>query len=72
MIDSPITRDLLEKGEIKNVGVIIPNSDGTFTPYKCRLSSWFKKGDDIIVKLKTSKDWPFGHKYIYRSLEEII
>lgn len=72
MIDNHITRGLLESGQMKNVAIFIRNSDGTFTPHKLKISSWFKKGQDIIIKLKTGKDYPFGHRYIFRSLEELI
>ena len=73
MIDNPITRKCLEDGLIKKGAVFMLNKqDGMIWSFKVKLISWRKRGGDIVVKLKTYKDYPFGHKIIYRNLTELI
>lgn len=72
MIKNHITRRLLDEGKINSVGLIILTVNHEYATFKCKLSKVIKNGDDIILKLKTGKDYPLGHKYIFRSLEEVI
>lgn len=71
MINNQITRQGIEAGVIKDVLVMMLNSDEGQC-FKCRVSKIIKSGDDLILKLKTGKDYPLGHKYIFRSIEEVI
>lgn len=68
MIDNSITRDVLQSGAKKTVGVLCPHKQVIL---KCRISKIVNEGKDMILKLKTPKGWPFGHKYIYRSIQEV-
>lgn len=73
MINSPITKKYLEEGLIKKGHIFMLNKqDGMILPFKVKLISWHKIGSDIVVKLQTYKDYPFGHKVIYRNLTELI
>jgi hypothetical protein len=71
-MDNPITRKLLFDGEIKKGGVFVIYKDGTMMAFKVKITKIIKSGDDVILKLKTGKDYPLGHKYIFRSLDELV
>lgn len=73
MIDTKVVREMLEKGEIKSGKLFIANAGNqSFQAFKVSLVSWHKDGKNIVLKLKTFSDYPFGHKIIYRSLQELI
>jgi hypothetical protein len=72
MINNYITRELLENGSLKRGSVIVLYKDMSFMTFSCKIQKIIKEGDTYILKLRTGKDYPLGHKYIYRSIEEII
>lgn len=72
MLNSEITRGCLERGEIKKGEIFIYNNQNGFIySFKVKVLGWHKDGKNIVVKLQTYKDYPFGHKVIYRSLTEL-
>lgn len=73
MIDTKVVREKIETGKITKGSIFIANSgNSSFQSFKVKLISWHKDGNNIVLKLKTYKDYPFGHKIIYRSLQELI
>lgn len=72
MVDNYITRELIESGSIKRGHVIVLYKGLEIHTFECKIQKIIKDGDMIVLKLKTGKDYPLGHKYIYRSIEEII
>jgi hypothetical protein len=72
MINNPITQSLLAKGEIISVNIFVATGTHHFGTVKCKISKIIHKDGDTILKLKVGKGYPFGHKYIFRSLEEVI
>ena len=71
-MDNPIVRKLLYDGEIRKGSVIVIYANTDFMAFRCKISKIIKSGNDVILKLKTGKDYPLGHKYIFRSLDELI
>ena len=69
MIVNHITIELLTAGDITHVTVLCPY---TSIFKKCKLISFVKIKNDYILKLKVGKDWLSGHKYIFRSFEEVV
>lgn len=43
----------------------------TSIPFKVKIVDVIYNKSDVILKLKTYKDYPLGHKYIFRSIDEI-
>jgi hypothetical protein len=72
MINNYITRELLLNGSLKRGSVVVLYKDMSFMTFSCKIQKIIKEGNTFILKLRTGKDYPLGHKYIYRSLEEIV
>jgi hypothetical protein len=72
MVNNYITRELLLNGSLKRGSVVVLYKDMSFMTFRCKIQKIIKEGDTFILKLRTGKDYPLGHKFIYRSLEEII
>lgn len=72
MINNHITKELIENGTIKRGHVVVLYKDTTFMTFTCKIQKVIKEGDTFIIKLRTGKDYPLGHKYIYRSIEELL
>jgi hypothetical protein len=72
MVNNYITRELIESGTIKRGHVLVLYKGLEIHSFACKIQKIIKDGDTIIMKLRTGKDYPLGHKYIYRSIEEII
>lgn len=72
MVNNHITKELFENGSIKRGHVVVLYKDSTFMTFTCKIQKVIKEGDTLIIKLRTGKDYPLGHKYIYRSIEELL
>lgn len=72
MINHPSIITAIENGRIKKGEVIVLNQDSTLLTFTCVIQKIIYDRNEIIVKLKTGKDYPLGHKYIYRSIEELL
>jgi len=72
MINNHITQSLLAKGEIVSVNIFVATGTHHFGTIKCRISKIIRKDGDTILKLKVGKEYPLGHKFIFRSLEEVL
>lgn len=72
MILSKGTIELFETGKIKRAAIVYINENNEYCTFTCKVSKVIKYQGDIIIKLKTGKDYPLGHKYVFRSIEELI
>lgn len=72
MVNNHITKELIESGSIKRGHAIVLYKNMDIHSFSCKIQKIIKEGDTYILKLRTGKDYPLGHKYIYRSIEEII
>lgn len=71
MIDSKITRQCFIDGKIKKCDVIIGLVNGTMHFMTCRFMKYRIVDGDFLVKLKTPKEYPLGHKYLWRHIDEL-
>jgi len=72
MMQSEGVIKLFETGQIKRAAIVHINEKNEYCTFTCRVSNVIKYQGDIIIKLKTGKDYPLGHKYVFRSIEELI
>lgn len=73
MTNKNIKIELIKDGKIKKGSVLMLNkSDNMIWSFKVKIINLYEIDDNIVLKLKTFKDYPFGHKIIYRNLTELI
>lgn len=72
MINNNVVIFAIQKGAIRSGYVVILDKDTRYLSFRCKIIKIIPDGNSYIVKLKTGKDYPLGHKIIYRSLEELL
>lgn len=72
MVKNYITKDMLKKGELTKGHIVVLYNDGTLQAFEGKITKIIRSGEDIILKMRTGKGYPLGHKFVFRSLEEII
>jgi len=66
MIDTSITRKLIEDGEVKKCAILF---EGRLI--NCTILKIFLMDGIGCVKLKPSKKYPLGHEHIVRTINEL-
>jgi len=63
----------IKSGRIKTASLLnVNNENDSYMARQCKIVKVIEIGNEVIIKMKPWKGYPLGHKYLYRSFDEVI